>query len=36
MFEDFNNLELITDSEDISENDSMYYLSEEILSSSDS
>ena len=36
MFEDFNDLELITDSEDISENDSIYYLSEETLSNLDS
>ena len=36
IFEDFNDLELITDSEDISENDSIYYLSGETLRSSDS
>ena len=34
MFKDFNNIELITDSEDVSNNDSIYYLSDETLSSS--
>lgn len=35
MFEDFDELELITDSEDISENDSICYLSKETSSSSE-
>lgn len=36
MFVDFNNLELITDSEDINDNNSIYYLFDESLSSLDS
>ena len=36
MFDDFSDLELITDSEDISNNHNIYYLSNETLSSSDS
>ena len=36
IFEDFNDLELITDSKDVTENDSIYYLFDETLRSSDS
>ena len=35
MFENFNDLELITNNEDVSDNDSIYYLSEETLNSLD-
>lgn len=36
MFVDFNNLELITDNEDINDNNNIYYLFDEPLSSLDS
>lgn len=36
MFEDFNELELVIDSENISESDNIYYLSNETLNSSKS